>query len=113
MSSSTHSISVPYIKPMLIGRTFDVSKSLVGGDIFEQSTIDITQIPNHQSHTKYKMVKSEKNVRDVLDISGQLSLQIMSGMVNVKGAGRYLKETVSTGNFVEVLAKITYQTVRN
>ena len=98
---------------MLIGRTFDVSKSIVGSDIFEPSTIELQETKNYLSHTKYKMVNTKEKVRDVLDVSGQLSLQIMSGMINVKGAGRYLKETASTGNFVEVLVKISCRTVRN
>ena len=105
--------TVPYIKPMIIGRTFDLSKSLIGQDIFEEDTIKFEKTTHEITHTKYKMVKTKKEVRDILDVSGQLSLQIMSGMVKIEGAGKYLKETASGTSFVEVLAKVSFQTVRN
>lgn len=108
-----NSVTVPYIKPMLIGRTYDLSKSLIGQDIFEQNTIQLEETSGKLTHTKYEMVKTKKQVRDVLDVSGQLSLQIMSGLVKIEGAGKYLKETASDTSFVEVLAKVSFQTVRN
>ena len=108
-----HSVTVSYIKPMIIGRTFDLSKSLIGQDIFEQNTIQLEKTSGELTHTKYEMVKTKKQVRDILDVSGQLSLQIMSGMVKIEGKGKYLKETASGTSFVEVLAKVSFQTVRN
>jgi hypothetical protein len=49
---------------------------------------------------------------DVLDVSGELSLQVMAGVVNVEGKGAYLKTTSENENSVEVLAQTSFTTVR-
>jgi hypothetical protein len=49
---------------------------------------------------------------DVLDVSGELSLQVMAGVVNVEGKGGYLKTTSENENSVEVLAQTSFTTVR-
>ena len=98
---------------MLLGRTFDYSKSIVGSDIYPQQVRKNPLETNHyQSKVKYKVVRSGKERRDVLDISGHLSVQVMAGIVDFKGSGEYLKESFDAGNNVEVVAKIAYLTVR-
>jgi hypothetical protein len=57
------------------------------------------------------MIKSNEDVRDVLDVSGQLSLKVMAGVVDVEGRGSYLKSSIESGNTIEVLAQIYYRTV--
>lgn len=107
------SVTLPYIIPMVIGRTYDLSRSLTGNDIFEQNTIQLDTTKRESTNIEYKVVKTQEQVRDVLDVSGQLSLQIMSGLVKINGEGRYLKETTRGTSFVEVLAKVSFETVRN
>ena len=98
---------------MIIGRTFDLSRSLIGNDIFEQDTIVLDTTKRESTNIEYKVVKTQEQVRDVLDVSGQLSLQVMAGLVKIKGEGKYLKETTRGTSFVEVLAKVSFETVRN
>ena len=109
----SQSVTLPYIKPMIIGRTFDLSRSLIGNDIFEQDTIVLDTTKRESTNIEYKVVKTQEQVRDVLDVSGQLSLQVMAGLVKIKGEGKYLKETTRGTSFVEVLAKVSFETVRN
>ena len=112
-STTLASITVPYIKPMLLGRTFDYSKSIVGNDIFSASIRNNpVKTEHYKTDIKYKMIRSAKDVRDVLDVSGQLSLQVMAGLLDIKGKGSYLKESSESGNIVEVVAIISVQTVR-
>ncbi len=98
---------------MLLGRTFDYSKSIVGNDIYPKEVWKNPLETNHYlTKVKYKVVRSAKDRREVLDISGHLSVQVMAGVVDFKGSGEYLKESFHTGNNVEVLAKIEFLTVR-
>lgn len=106
------SITVPYIKPMLLGRTFDYSKSKVGNDIYPAAVRQNPLKTNHyKTHITYSMIRSAKDIRDVLDVSGHLSVQIMAGLLDIKGRGSYLKESSESGNFIEVLAKVSYETI--
>lgn len=98
---------------MTLGTTFDYSTSKIGMiKIFgDDLNSHITTVKHSLTTSNFKMVKTSEDVRDVLDISGKLSLQIMSGAVDIKGEGKYLKETSASTSFVEVLAKVTFQTV--
>ncbi len=101
------------MKPMLLGRTFDYSKSIVGNDIYPEEVRKNPLETNHyETKVTYEVVRSAKERRDVLDISGHLSVQVMSGIVDFKGSGEYLKESFDAGNNVEVVAKIAVLTVR-
>jgi hypothetical protein len=97
---------------MLLGRTFDYSKSAVGVDIFDKSVRD-NPVVRHvdQTFMKSKILKTNEDVRDVLDVSGQLSLKVMAGVVNVEGKGSYLKSSIESGNTIEVLTQMHYRTV--
>ena len=98
---------------MLLGRTFDYSKSIVGNDIYPADVWKHPLKTNHyETKVKYEVVRSAKERRDVLDISGHLSIQVMLGIVDFKGSGEYLKESFDAGNNVEVVAKISFLTVR-
>lgn len=106
---------VPVISQLTkLGTTFDYSKSIVGGTvIFENDDLEkhTKTVKHYLTTSNFKVVKTNEDVRDVLDISGKLSLQIMSKTVDIKGEGKYLKESGTSTSFVEVLAKVTYQTV--
>jgi hypothetical protein len=49
---------------------------------------------------------------DVLDVSGELSLQVMAGVVEIEGKGSYLKSSTESENSIQVLAQTYYRTVR-
>ena len=98
---------------MLLGRTFDYSKSEVGNDIISEDERQNAQtIRNERSDINYKMIKSSEDVRDLLDVSGQLSVKVMAGTVNIEGKGSYLKSSVDSENSVEVMVQVHYKTVR-
>ena len=106
------SITVPYIPTMLLGRTFDYSKSAVGIDIYDASVRDEPVVRHHNKATmKSRIIKTSEDVRKVLDVSGQLSLKVMAGAVDVEGKGSYLKSSIESGNTIEVLTQIYYRTV--
>ena len=97
---------------MLLGRTFDYSKSEIGNDIISEDERNNAQtIRNDRSDIKYKMIKSSEDVRDVLDVSGQLSVKVMAGTVDVEGKGSYLKSSINSENSVEVMVQVYYKTV--
>ena len=97
---------------MLLGRTFDYSNSAVGIDIYDASVRDHPVVRRHnKANMKSRIIKTNSDVRKVLDVSGQLSLKVMAGAVNVEGKGSYLKSSVESGNTVEVLTQIYYRTV--
>ena len=48
----------------------------------------------------------------VLDVSGELSLKVMAGVVSVEGKGAYLKSSVENEDTMEVLAHAFFTTVR-
>ena len=98
---------------MLLGRTFDYSKSKVGNDIYPAAVRNNPVQTNHyDSKVDYEVVRSAKERRDVLGISGHLSVQIMADIVRFKGRGEYLKESFDDGKSVEVIANIAFITVR-
>jgi hypothetical protein len=100
---------------MAVGMTFDYSNFAVGKQIFKDNSLQAhtKTVKHYLTTSKFKMLRTRQDMRDVLDISGKLSLQIMAGAVDISGEGKYLKETAISTNFVEVLAKITFETVRN
>lgn len=57
------------------------------------------------------MVTDTQEARDFLGVSGELSLKIKTGKVQIEGLGQYLKETYSRSKVVEILVKVHYETV--
>jgi hypothetical protein len=98
---------------MRLGTSFDSDKFRVGYDLVGDGVRGkAIQSRHDMSNMKFKMVKSKKDVSDVLDVSGELSVKVMAGLVDVQGKGSYLKSSVKSENSVEVLAQIYYRTVR-
>ena len=111
-SLTSASIAVPYIRGMRLGDSFDYSSFKVGNNLIQSDVRNkAVERRNERSYMKFKLIKSQKDKKDVLDISGELSLKVMAGLVDVKGKGAYLKSTTSSGNSVELLVQIYYRTV--
>lgn len=105
------SISMVYILPMILGRTFDVRNDRVGVDIFPPKELEkISENLLPKSDSTYKMIKNSQDVQNVLGVSGDLSVKVKAGVVDIKGAGTYLKNTANTENTVEVLTKMQFYT---
>nr|QNH72538.1 toxin candidate TRINITY_DN18779_c0_g1_i1 [Ceriantheomorphe brasiliensis] len=106
------SFEVMYVPPMTLGRSFDVSQFNIGTDVFPfESLRQRSEIPMRSTKVVSRIIKSAKDIEDVLDVSGQLSLKLKMGMLSIKGSGKYVKSTSSNENTVEMLIKITFRTV--
>ncbi|GBN58201.1 hypothetical protein AVEN_197179-1 [Araneus ventricosus] len=56
------------------------------------------------------MVSDTQEARDFLGVTGDLSLKIKTGNVQIEGLGDYLRETYSRSKVVEILVKVHYET---
>ena len=83
-----------YTSPTLIlGRTFDRKTLRASADISSSSNdIPAKLININKFSFKYQVVNSSKDVNDLLDISGEMSLQIKANLLKGEGAGQYVKE---------------------
>lgn len=100
-----------YVLPMLLGRTYDMKTNSPGIDIFPQEVIDnATVIRRHFTDSQYRMVSDTQEARDFLGVSGDLSLKIKTGMIQIEGLGQYMRETYSRSKVVEILVKVHYET---
>lgn len=103
---------LPYILPLLLGRTFDLDKMQVGIDIFPKATLEKKVIiQNPVTETHYKIVDNMVEARNLLDVEGSFSLNIKGGAFKAGAGGAYLTDTYNRENTVEVVIKATYQTV--
>ncbi|CAB4017350.1 Hypothetical predicted protein, partial [Paramuricea clavata] len=111
-SPSLATATVPFINGMRLGTSFDSDKFRVGYDLVGDAVRGNAIESRHDmSKMKFKMIKSQKDVSDVLDISGELSVKVMAGLVDVQAKGSYLKSSVKSENSVEMLVQIYYRTV--
>ena len=95
---------------LCLGRTYDVKTSTAGRDIFP-SDITPKTINVNQFTFQYKVVKNSSDVRELLGISGELSLKIKAGLVDVEGSGKYLDDSEKKEGTTEVLAVLKCVTV--
>ncbi|GIX74480.1 hypothetical protein CDAR_419801 [Caerostris darwini] len=106
--------SLLYVLPMLLGRTYDMQHDTIGIDIFQQKDIDEAvknPIVNPVVNSNYMTIEQTDEKRDFLGISGELGLKIAAGLVDIKGAGQYLRDTSNLENSVEILIKLTFTTL--
>ncbi|KAL9985836.1 hypothetical protein ACROYT_G008285 [Oculina patagonica] len=100
-----------YAAPTLcIGRTYDARNTAAGIDIFP-SEITTKEININQFTFKYKVVRNSSDVKDLLDISGELSLKVKAGLVKVEGSGKYLSDTNTKEGTTELLAVLKCVTI--
>lgn len=100
-----------YTSPTLcIGRTFDAEKATACGDIFPAG-IPTKPINVNKFSFKYTVVKGSKDVQDLLDVSGELSLKIKANLLKVEGAGQYINDTKKEEGTTTLLAVMKCTTV--
>ena len=106
-------MNVPaYASPNLrIGRSYDAQTSKAGIDIYTPGNIDIEDTKVNQFNFEYRVIKNSKDTKDLLNISGELSLKIKAGLVLVSGAGKYLSDNKRAEDTTEVLAVLKCLTV--
>lgn len=95
---------------LTLGRTFNTQTSTPGIDLFENV---VTQQPRNVSQYsfQYKVIKNTSDVKDLLDISGDLSLKIKANILKVGGSAKYLNESKKKEGITEVLAVMKCITV--
>ena len=101
-----------YAAPTLsIGRTYDAENSRASGDIFQGDQIPIKTTNVNNFSFKYSLVKNSKDINDLLDVSGELSLKIKANLVKVEGAGQYVNESKNEEGTTKLLAVMKCFTV--
>ena len=101
-----------YTSPTLIlGRTFDKETLSARADISASNDIKTRKTNINKFSFKYQVVESSKDINDLLDISGELSLQIKASLLKVEGAGQYIKENKVQEGRTNLLAVMICTTV--
>ena len=101
-----------YAAPTLsIGRTYDARNSKASGDIFKSDQISMKTINVNNFSFKYSLVQNSKDVNDLLDVSGELSLKIKANLLKVEGAGQYVNESKKEEGTTKLLAVMKCITV--
>ncbi|XP_068683033.1 uncharacterized protein [Montipora capricornis] len=95
---------------LCIGRSYDAKDNRAGVDLFQPDIHIKTQDVNTFSF-RYKIIKSNEDVRDLLNISGDISLKIKANILKVEGAGKYISNTKKEEGTTEVLAVMKCTTV--
>lgn len=95
---------------LCIGRSYDANDNKAGLDIFHPDIPIKTENVNMFSF-RYKIVKSNEDVRDLLNISGDISLKIKANIFKVEGAGKYISNNNNEEGTTEVLAVMKCTTV--
>ncbi len=104
--------TVPYQSGMMLGRTYDLQTLQSGLDIFTDKALAKSEkTERHHTSINYSVVKNSRDVNNILDVSGEISLKIKAGLLKVEGMGSYLKEVGSKENTLQILAKAHVETV--
>lgn len=96
---------------LCIGRSYDANNNGAGVDLF-QPDIPIKKEHVNAFSFRYKIIKSNEDVRDLLNISGDISLKIKANIFKVEGAGKYISNAKKEEGSTEVLAVMKCTTVR-
>ncbi|KAG8176042.1 hypothetical protein JTE90_021095 [Oedothorax gibbosus] len=100
-----------YVLPMLLGRTYDMQHSTIGMDVFRPEDIDKAvkeSTFNPVVHSEYVVAADSREKSKFLGIQGDLALKVSAGLVSIKGAGEYLRDTSNANQSVEVLIKLSF-----
>ena len=112
LSAATMNVPAWAFSNLCIGRMYDARSNRAGKDIFPP---DIpTKIENVNTFSfRYKIVKTNEDVRDLLSLSSEISLKIKANIIKVEGAGKYMNYQKKDEEFTEVLAVMKCTTVSN
>ena len=101
-----------YTVPTLsIGSTFDCNTSRNGIDIFPPDIPIKTENVNTFSF-RYKVVKTNDEVKELLDLPFDLPLRIKANQLSVEGPGKYLNGLKIEDEKTEILVTMKCITVR-
>ncbi|XP_048239523.1 uncharacterized protein LOC124133516 isoform X3 [Haliotis rufescens] len=89
---------------MPLGRTFDLRTMSPGLDIFTGKTLKTTKtMERHQNTIRYSVIKKSQDIRNVVDVSSDVSLRVKAGLMKLEGIGPYLTEDRSQENTLEIV----------
>ncbi|GFQ74531.1 stonustoxin subunit alpha, partial [Trichonephila clavata] len=109
--SSAMLIRMMYVLPMILGRTYDVKKNTVGVDIFSMEDIETPRVTEESFYrSSLKTVETSSDVKEILEINGDLSLNIKAGTLAISGIGSYVKSALQTQNSLDILIKVRFRT---
>lgn len=94
-----------------IGRTYDAANPAVAGIDIYPADIPTVKDNKNRFQFEYKVVKNSSDVNKLLDISGELSLKVKTGLVSVQGSGKYLTDSKKEEDTTELLAVLKCFTV--
>ncbi|KAI3603914.1 neoverrucotoxin subunit alpha-like [Moniliophthora roreri] len=91
-------------RPAFLGQLYDASSEhLLNVQLFTAEMVKKTQtIPNAFTSIKYKDVNTITDRARAMDISAELSVGILSGLIELKGSGQYLDSNKSNVSSHEV-----------
>ncbi|GFT08951.1 uncharacterized protein NPIL_624171 [Nephila pilipes] len=105
-------VMLPYILPLLLGRTFNLDTMQIGVDIFPKNvTENPIIIQNPVTESNYKIVDNTVESRNLLDVDGSFSLNVKGGIFKAGASGAYLTDKYNRENTVEVATRAVYQTI--
>lgn len=85
-------------RPVLLGELYDQRKSqFLGVQLYDKAKMDdaTTSININYTDLSLRMSNTFKDKASVIDINAELSVQILCGLVKVKGSAAYLNDTKS------------------
>ena len=93
-----------------IGGTYNNLESIAGSRIFPTDIPTTTNQLNTITST-YNLVKNSRDVSSRLGFSKEVSLKIMSGLIDAGWAGQFIKETNDEEKMVSLMAVMKYTKV--
>ncbi|XP_046353878.1 uncharacterized protein LOC124133516 isoform X2 [Haliotis rufescens] len=101
---------VPYQRGMSLGRIYDLRTFSLGLDIFTDGAKPQT-VESHQNTIRYSVIQKSADVRNVLDVSRYISLNVKAGILTLDGIWSYLREDRSQVNTLDILVAVHVETL--
>ena len=93
-----------------IGGTYNALKSIAGSRIFP-TDIPTTWTDLNTITSTYDLVQKSRDVSRRLGFSAEVSLKVMSGLIDADWAGQFIKETNNEETMVSLMAVMKYTKV--
>ncbi|KAJ3846969.1 hypothetical protein EV368DRAFT_51990 [Lentinula lateritia] len=91
-------------RPAFLGQLYNAtSERLMNEQLFAEDVVKRVQVvPNPSNSLKFKDINTISDRANALDITAELSVSILSGMIDLKGSGQYLDTSKSNVSSREV-----------
>ncbi|KAJ4000671.1 hypothetical protein F5050DRAFT_363989 [Lentinula boryana] len=105
MGFRTEEMDLPALgRPAFLGQLYNAtSERLMNTQLFGAELVNKIQVvPNSSNSVKFKDINAISDRANALDIKAELSVSIMSGLIDLKGSGQYLDTSKSNVSSREV-----------